>query len=201
MLPSIWWGLGLTLVLTSIIFLTLSKKQKEIVLGYLPFKYNTKQTSTTTVDPHSSKVATEKKPLGEDTHEDSFPPSRRFALGEIKSSLPEKLGKSIEELVKSPSDSRTSCVPHDKPWDAVKQPAYTATEFSVEEIQALGDFPDYAGLSGVPPPEPYLNFNLDTAKPRPYRPFRWAYHQTMCMKLFSMSVSDKAFFKFLTFTS
>lgn len=40
-------------------------------------------------------------------------------------------------------------------------------------------FPDYFKLSGVPLPEPLEDFDVDKAKPRPYRPFRWPYHQTM----------------------
>ncbi|TKX27327.1 hypothetical protein C1H76_0164 [Elsinoe australis] len=51
----------------------------------------------------------------------------------------------------------------------------------MSEIKALGDFPDYAKLSGVPLPTPYATFDIDTAKPRPYRPLRWAYHQTMSL--------------------
>ena len=58
---------------------------------------------------------------------------------------------------------------------------YTPMEISIEEVKALGDFPDYAELSGVPLPEAYNVFNIGTAIPRPYRPLRWAYHQTMCM--------------------
>jgi hypothetical protein len=58
---------------------------------------------------------------------------------------------------------------------------YTPTGFSVDDIKSLGDFPDYAALSGVPLPSPYPEHDIDKAKPRPYRPFRWAYHQTMCM--------------------
>ena len=58
---------------------------------------------------------------------------------------------------------------------------YTPTGFSIEEIEALGDFPDYAELSGVPNPQPYKEFKIETAMPRPYRPFRWAYHQTMSL--------------------
>ena len=50
----------------------------------------------------------------------------------------------------------------------------------MDEIKALGDFPDYEALSGVPLPEPYKEFDIKTALPRPYRPFRWQYHQTMC---------------------
>ncbi|KAF9072984.1 hypothetical protein BDP27DRAFT_1360728 [Rhodocollybia butyracea] len=41
---------------------------------------------------------------------------------------------------------------------------------------------DYFKLSGVPPPTPLPNFDVDKAKPRPYRPFRWSYHQTMSLK-------------------
>lgn len=59
--------------------------------------------------------------------------------------------------------------------------AVTPTGVSVAEIKALGDFPDYATLCGVPLPEAYAGFDVKTARPRPYRPFRWQYHQTMCM--------------------
>lgn len=38
---------------------------------------------------------------------------------------------------------------------------------------------NYFELSGVPRPKPIRNFNVRDAKPRPYRPFRWPYHQTM----------------------
>lgn len=31
------------------------------------------------------------------------------------------------------------------------------------------------------PPKPYPTFSITTAKPRPYRPFRWPYHQTMAL--------------------
>jgi hypothetical protein len=58
---------------------------------------------------------------------------------------------------------------------------YTPTGFSINDITALGDFPDYATLSGVPLPSPYAEHDIEKAKPRPYRPFRWSYHQTMCM--------------------
>ena len=58
---------------------------------------------------------------------------------------------------------------------------YTPMEISMAEIKALGDFPDYSQLSGVPLPEAYKEFEIEKALPRPYRPFRWAYHQTMCM--------------------
>lgn len=57
---------------------------------------------------------------------------------------------------------------------------YIYTGHKVQEVRALGDFPDYSTLSGVPLPEPYPEHDITKALPRPYRPFRWAYHQTMC---------------------
>lgn len=56
---------------------------------------------------------------------------------------------------------------------------YLPSGLSVDEIKELGDFPNYAFLSEFPMPEPYLDFDINKGLPRPYRPFRWAYHQTM----------------------
>ncbi|KAG6827720.1 hypothetical protein H0H92_010657 [Tricholoma furcatifolium] len=47
-----------------------------------------------------------------------------------------------------------------------------------------GALADYARLSGVRLPRPLLDFNIKLAKARPYRPFRWDYHQTMALKKF-----------------
>ncbi|KAJ7929274.1 hypothetical protein B0H13DRAFT_2228556 [Mycena leptocephala] len=41
---------------------------------------------------------------------------------------------------------------------------------------------DYFTLAGVRAPVPLLDFDIDKAKARPYRPFRWEYHQTMSLK-------------------
>ncbi|KAK2467056.1 hypothetical protein APHAL10511_001314 [Amanita phalloides] len=43
------------------------------------------------------------------------------------------------------------------------------------------EWPDYAQLTGVPLPNPLVDFKIDDARPRPYRPFRWEYHQTMSL--------------------
>ncbi|KAG6902067.1 hypothetical protein C0995_004765 [Termitomyces sp. Mi166 len=47
-----------------------------------------------------------------------------------------------------------------------------------------GALPGYAQLSGVPLPNSLWDFDVKTAKARPYRPFRWDYHQTMSLKKF-----------------
>lgn len=59
----------------------------------------------------------------------------------------------------------------------------TAYNFKIgpkENHEILSPWPDYAALTGVPWPKPYDGFILHKALPRPYRPFRWPYHQTMC---------------------
>ncbi|KAL4934619.1 uncharacterized protein BDV17DRAFT_249772 [Aspergillus undulatus] len=57
----------------------------------------------------------------------------------------------------------------------------TATDLSDADIDALGlgRFPDYSVLSGVPHPTPCPDFDIHNVCFRPYRPFRWTYHQTM----------------------
>ncbi|KAF2875340.1 hypothetical protein BDV95DRAFT_486578 [Massariosphaeria phaeospora] len=111
---------------------------------------------------------------------DTFPPSRRFTLAAIQSDLAAKLGKSRDALVASPPHSR-ECLPLTTSYLDVKTPMFTPCEFSTDEIKALGDFPDYATLSGVPLPRPYHEFDIKKAIARPYRPFRWNYHQTMSL--------------------
>ncbi|PVI06376.1 hypothetical protein DM02DRAFT_667625 [Periconia macrospinosa] len=111
-------------------------------------------------------------------YSDIYPPSRRFVLADIPG-LTSKLGKTAEQLTMSPE--KREDVPFLTELEDAKDTMITPCGFSVEEIKALGDFPDYATLSGIPPPQPYLDFDLAKAKPRPYRPFRWAYHQTMSL--------------------
>lgn len=116
------------------------------------------------------------------SHSTSFPPSRRAVLASLlpgRSCIPgtDDLASQINRLLDLAADYRDA--------DASK---LLFTGFSVDEVRALGDFPDYAALSGVPLPTPVPDFKLERALPRPYRPFRWAYHQTMCM----ISISSKS---------
>jgi PAS domain-containing protein len=109
-----------------------------------------------------------------------YPPSQRHVLREISpgfSSNNVDLSASPRLLLRLDQDYRYA-----------NPAAYNFTGFSVDEIKRLGAFPDYAKLSGVPLPVPLKNFDLDAALPRPYRPFRWAYHQTMCKLSFTFTL-------------
>ena len=48
------------------------------------------------------------------------------------------------------------------------------------QMSGKNKLPDYSKLTGFPAPKPIHHFDIDIAEPRPYRPFRWEYYQTMC---------------------
>lgn len=101
-----------------------------------------------------------------------LPPSRRFTLpGHIKSLFLHDREASILECQIDMNTDYTSC----------ESTQYTPTGISIDEAKQLESFPDYASLSGVPLPGPCPGFDIDRALPRPYRPIRWNYHQTMGM--------------------
>ncbi len=122
-----------------------------------------------------------KRPKGEaGGYKVQFPPSRRRAIaaGSIEGT------HEVRDLLKGPSPTQiqleTCQLPTTRAADIGKDGQYTPTGFSTEDIKALGTFPDYSALSGVPHPKPCSGFDINTATFRPFRPFRFAYHQTMC---------------------
>lgn len=117
--------------------------------------------------PTAPKISNADSKGGQEAYVNVFPPSQRENLALISQKLP-KLPKA-GQVLDLEADYRTA-----------NADRMVFSGFTAAEVRALGHFPDYATLSGVPLPAPLKNFNIDTALPRPYRPFRWAYHQTMC---------------------
>ncbi|KAH7359661.1 hypothetical protein BKA66DRAFT_427220 [Pyrenochaeta sp. MPI-SDFR-AT-0127] len=158
-------------------FLIFHRGRREIILERLHI--SRRRVSGAKTPPRS--LSPEKKQLddSEPNYSDTFPPSRRFALAETNVSS--RLGTPTEKLLESQSDWTENLLPMEQSYVEAAESMYTPCEFSVKEIKALGDFPDYATLSGVPLPKPYPEFDVTKALPRPYRPFRWAYHQTMSL--------------------
>jgi hypothetical protein len=186
--------LGIAFCLTTITFLRLSQRQRDVLLSR--FRLRGRRTSSAKTPPRS--LSPEKAPVNVPaltTNEwlDTFAPTRRDALVEAAKSLPLEQRKKISSEEASQDVLKESIMPFTTDYTKCDGSKYTATGISIDEIRALGDFPDYAELSGVPLPEAYTEFNVETAMPRPYRPFRWAYHQTMCK-------SPTAFCKFLETT-
>jgi len=185
--------LAVFVLISTITVLTLSKRQRDAVFSRLQIhRRRSSRASTPPLSFSPSKASSDtKKPLPPD-YVKTFPPSRRSVLPELagNASSPNQemlLGEepSTELLLNNP-------LPTTRSYDLENDiPKYTPTGFSTAEIKAMGDFPAYDILSGVPLPQPYSNFDPAKALPRPYRPFRWAYHQTMCM-LDSFTCNDGA---------
>jgi hypothetical protein len=187
-------GLGVIFVLSLIVVLTINKHQRDAVLERLHI--NRRMVSGASTPPRSfspSKkeqdlVATTKQSLpltvATPDYANTFPPPRRSVLAE----LAERASGSNQKVLMGPDPSmdslRKDALPTTRSYDLENDVLkYTPTGFSTEEIKALGDFPAYDVLSGVPLPDAYRSFDPTKALPRPYRPFRWAYHQTMCKLL------------------
>ncbi|KAJ4359182.1 hypothetical protein N0V85_009468 [Neurospora sp. IMI 360204] len=105
-----------------------------------------------------------------------FPPSRRYVLATLPGFDKADVQAVAPEMLKSQA-LPTVTTPH---FD--QEGFYTPTGFSTQDIKKLGRFPDYAALSGVRDPHPVPeNWDITKAKFRPYRPFRWGYHQHMAL--------------------
>ncbi len=104
-----------------------------------------------------------------------FPPSRRHVLASLSG-----FEKSNPMRETPPKVLSSKALPTTTAADLNKNNQYTPTGFSTQEIRALGRFPDYSILSGVRHPIPVSpDWDITKATFRPYRPFRWNYHQHM----------------------
>lgn len=114
-------------------------------------------------------------------HATTLPPSQRHLLAE----LGPKLSKTQrQQLGSSKLDQQTllrNIIGFEEDYRTCDQEKYLPSGLKVREVRVIGDFPDYSFLTGVPHPKPYPDFKIETALPRPYRPFRWPYHQTMSL--------------------
>ena len=160
------------------------KALRESLSAWLPGVTRRRRSSTSNTPPRS---LTPEKRISDNTsptqnYRDTFPPSSRGNLPVWTKSwrsiwatltqfdIDEDYQKHLQEKLISWETDYRNC----------DSSMYTPMAISIGEVKALGDFPDYSKLSGVPLPEAYKEFEIEKAIPRPYRPFRWAYHQTMC---------------------
>lgn len=174
MLTSLLLLLGSLFLLSSAALFIAKNERRDIFLERLHLKRRRDSGSKT--PPRS--LSPEKKRsqiVSAPDYSTTFPPSRRSTLAETGSL------STFAEVEATSHLSWIKCMlPMKESYLEATDNTYTPCEFSIAEVKALGDFPDYATLSGVPLPKPYHDFDIHKALPRPYRPFRWVYHQTMC---------------------
>lgn len=104
-----------------------------------------------------------------------FPPSRRHTLADLKLK-----GVAGPFTTPTPEVLSQRAIPSTSTPDWNKDDQFTPTGFSTQDLRALGRFPDYSVITGTRYPEPYgPHFDIKKAIFRPFRPFRWSYHQTM----------------------
>lgn len=163
-----------------ITYLGLGARQKEIVKQRL----TRAQSKTIAATPPRTHTPEKERQDAESSksppYVKAFPPSQRAVLPVLIGSLTDAQRKALGSLSFDENKARTSLLGYEEDYRLAEDDRYSYAGFSMEEIKVLGDFPDYATLSGVPLPQPYNAFDYTKAVFRPYRPFRWAYHQTMC---------------------
>lgn len=169
------------------IYLIRTKQQLRVLVdgltSWIPLAARRSRLPASRTPPRSlspGKIASTNIPLGV-AYQDVFPPSGRESLVKVAQEWPEAQRPKLIARDVDDAEFKGRQVPFTANFTSCGPSTYTPTRLSTDEIKALGDFPDYAGLSGVPLPEAYKDFKIHQAIPRPYRPLRWAYHQTMCM--------------------
>jgi hypothetical protein len=178
MANNIAWLLVTAFVASSVYFVVVHKGNRDIVLDRLHI--SRRRVSGAKTPPRSlSPSKKQMHGLTAPNYAGTFPPFRRSTLADTNMLLfPEE---SSVDLPTTPLEWSNSMVPMETSYLDAEDSMYMPCGFSIKEIKELGDFPDYSKLSGVPLPKPYPEFDISKALPRPYRPFRWTYHQTMCM--------------------
>lgn len=153
----------------------------DVVTAWIPLAARGRRAPISSTPPRSLSPAKDIQPMIPLGFWDAFPPSGREALIAVAQKLPETQKRKLGGKDVDQATFENRLISFTADFATCRSSTYTPTRLSTDEIKALGDFPDYAELSGVPPPKAYEGFRIETALSRPYRPLRWAYHQTMCM--------------------
>ena len=169
-------------VLIVVFFLSLDRHRRDTVYRYVGVPPRGRRISSSKTPPRSlspeRKVPTNAPHVGD--YKDVFPPPCREALASAAKTLSKEQQRRLRGNEIDHDEFKKNIIPFTADYRECGPSSHTCMKISMDEVRALGDFPNYAELCGVPLPQHYKEFKIETAMPRPYRPFRWAYHQTMC---------------------
>ena len=179
---------GLAVCISFVTYLSLSQHQKDIVFRRLALRG--RRSSNANTPPRS--FSPEKEPNNSQPRSSeyvsAFPPLTRENIPQAAAELTEDRRKILETSTFDENNWTKSVLGFEEDFRKADPERYIYTGYKVKEIRALGDFPNYSALCEIPLPEPYPEHDINKAVPRPYRPFRWAYHQTMCESPFTSNV-------------
>jgi len=165
MMMSISLVLALAFLISVISVLSINKTQRDVLarrLGLRRLRASGSFTPPRSLSPEKQGLPPNEPPAALE-YKDVFPPCGRTALADLICNFTQFNGLSLQELSKLPPDL-SRCVPdRENVFLPEKASRYTPTGFSMEEVKALGDFPDYATLSGVPLPQQYPEFDISKA--------------------------------------
>ncbi|KAJ5270373.1 hypothetical protein N7497_008859 [Penicillium chrysogenum] len=172
-IPENLWRVGFILLAATGVYACFSRAFGTSILARVTLRDRRPSTARTPPRSFSPDKKATTSPTAPSSYDNVLPPQRRHTLAYLSGASP---GRDVQE-----DEVRRNILPMSADYVTSPCDKYTPMGFSVAEIKGLGDFPDYATLSGVPLPSPYPEFNIEKALPRPYRPLRWAYHQTMSL--------------------
>jgi len=151
-------SLGVFFLLSSLAILVVGKQQRAAVLDKLYIRRRRASGASTpprsfSPDKKTGGTQGSSLPTSSTDFVNAFPPSRRLVLPELaKTTSPEN----AKILLATNPDAETlvkEALPTTRAYDLQNaSPKYTPTGFSTAEIKAMGDFPAYDVLSGVPLP-------------------------------------------------
>lgn len=171
--PESAWKICLVLIAAAAVYSFLHRSPMNFLWKSISLRGRRDSTAITpprSISPEKKNANSATSPL---SYYHTLPPQRRESLLQLK-------GVTFRWREVDEAEVRQNALPMTADYTKSPGNLYTPTGFSVDQVKALGDFPDYATLSGIPLPESYPEHDIEKAQPRPYRPFRWAYHQTMC---------------------
>ncbi|KAJ5223626.1 hypothetical protein N7468_008168 [Penicillium chermesinum] len=169
--PESIWKLGIVLIIAIGAYLTTSRSSIPVLRR---LSLRGRRDSTAKTPPRSLSPDNKRSTSPPESYSHVLPPHRRESLLQLQAHC--FRWRNVTE-----AEVRQNILPMTADYMTSPGNLYTPTGFTVEQVKTLGDFPDYATLCGVPLPNPYPEHNIEKALPRPFRPFRWTYHQTMSL--------------------
>src|ERR1700761_8729276 len=147
--PSLLY-VGLAVSITFITYFSLSQRQKDIVFERLSLRG--RRSSNADTPPRS--LSPEKDPSNSQPNAseyvNTFPPLTRENIPEAAAELPEDRRMVLESSTFDEKNWTKSILGWEEDFRIADPERYIYTGYKIKEIRAMGNFPNYSALSGIP---------------------------------------------------